>query len=466
VRWGDKVNADRDRALEFEEILGYHLEQAHRYLSELGPLDEAGMAVGLDAATRLTRAGRRAFARADFHAAVNLFERAAALAPTLHEARLSVLPELGEALFELGDFARARAIIDEAVDAAQRIGETRLAASARLRRMFVRLYGGEPGDWGSEALRAAEEAITVLQPLQAHDELAIAWRLTALVHGVAGRYAQANGATLHYMEHARRAGNKRLLARSGLGLANGLLPGPTPVPEGIAQCQRIIAEVQHDRHVQSIVTCIVAQLHAMNGEFDTARTLYRRGRAVLRELGKGIVAAQTGVDLARVELLAGDLELAEREARADAEYLSQTGESYFYSTLTAVLARVVRARGRDSEALALTAAAQQAAAADDVDAQIQWRSVRAPILARSGDLAAAEALVREALQLAEGAEVPLLLAEAHHDLAEVLAIAGRDAEARCEYVRAAEIWQAKGDRVSAQRARRSADAAPASGQLE
>ena len=42
VRWADKVNADRDRALEFEEILGYHLEQAHRYLRELGPLDEAG----------------------------------------------------------------------------------------------------------------------------------------------------------------------------------------------------------------------------------------------------------------------------------------------------------------------------------------------------------------------------------------------------------------------------------------
>ena len=46
VRWADKVNAERDRALEFEEILGYHLEQAYRYLGELGPLDEAGVAIG------------------------------------------------------------------------------------------------------------------------------------------------------------------------------------------------------------------------------------------------------------------------------------------------------------------------------------------------------------------------------------------------------------------------------------
>ena len=38
VRWADRVNADSERGLEYEEILGYHLEQAHRYLRELGPL--------------------------------------------------------------------------------------------------------------------------------------------------------------------------------------------------------------------------------------------------------------------------------------------------------------------------------------------------------------------------------------------------------------------------------------------
>ena len=34
MQWGDRVNGDR--AIEFEEISGYHLEQAHRYLIELG----------------------------------------------------------------------------------------------------------------------------------------------------------------------------------------------------------------------------------------------------------------------------------------------------------------------------------------------------------------------------------------------------------------------------------------------
>ena len=75
VRWQDRVNAESERGLEFEEVLGYHLEQAHRYLSELGPLDEQGVAIGMDAAGRLSRAGVRAFARGDMHAAANLYRR-------------------------------------------------------------------------------------------------------------------------------------------------------------------------------------------------------------------------------------------------------------------------------------------------------------------------------------------------------------------------------------------------------
>ena len=66
VAWADEVN--RDRGAEFEEILGYHLEQAWTYLSELGPLDDRGRAIGEDGARRLASAGRRAFARGDIPA--------------------------------------------------------------------------------------------------------------------------------------------------------------------------------------------------------------------------------------------------------------------------------------------------------------------------------------------------------------------------------------------------------------
>ena len=79
VAWADLAN--RDRMVEFEEILGYHLEQAWTYLSELGPLDERGREIGEEGARRLASAGRRAFGRGDIPGAASLLGRAAALLP-------------------------------------------------------------------------------------------------------------------------------------------------------------------------------------------------------------------------------------------------------------------------------------------------------------------------------------------------------------------------------------------------
>jgi tetratricopeptide (TPR) repeat protein len=452
VRWADRLNADRDRALEFEAILGYHLEQAHRYLRELGPLDEAGVAIGVDAAARLAAAGRRAFARSDMHAAVALLRRASVLLAADNPARWALLPELGEALLELGEFVEARAVLSEAGTAADKARDERLQMSALLIGMFVRLYSGEPGDWGAEALRAAEAAIPLFERAGAQNDLATAWRLIGFVHGVAGRYTQANAATVHYMAHARKAGNARLVARSGMGFAIGALSGPTPVPEAIVECERIVAECVSDRQVQSVIKCVLAQLRAMNGEFDEARRLYREGRAMLRELGQGVSAASTGIDLARVELLAGDLAGAEREIRADYEFLKAKGETYLLSSLEGMLSRIVRDLGRDDEALALTRSVEAAAAEDDVEAQVQWRAVRAPILARAGDLVGAEALVRAALEMARGSEAPVLQADTLSELAEVLKSAGRVAHARQAMGEAEALYFAKGDVVSAGRA--------------
>ncbi|HYL40457.1 MAG TPA: adenylate/guanylate cyclase domain-containing protein, partial [Candidatus Binatus sp.] len=46
VVWAERVNRERGRETEFEEILGYHLEQAYRYRTELGLLDDTARRVG------------------------------------------------------------------------------------------------------------------------------------------------------------------------------------------------------------------------------------------------------------------------------------------------------------------------------------------------------------------------------------------------------------------------------------
>jgi tetratricopeptide (TPR) repeat protein len=126
--------------------------------------------------------------------------------------------------------------------------------------------------------------------------------------------------------------------------------------------------------------------------------------------------------------------------------------------MAAMLARAVRDQGRDAEALELTQLAERSAAADDVDAQVLWRAVRAPILARSGALADAEALARTALDMARQTEVPGLHASAFQELASVLQLAGRHDEARRALDEAVRIHVAKGDVVSARLARALLDA--------
>ena len=55
VEWADRASSGRD--VEFEEIRGYHLEQAYRYLAELGPLDAHGIELGARATQRLALGG-------------------------------------------------------------------------------------------------------------------------------------------------------------------------------------------------------------------------------------------------------------------------------------------------------------------------------------------------------------------------------------------------------------------------
>ncbi len=312
--------------------------------------------------------------------------------------------------------------------------------------MRVRFFSAEPGDWGDATLRTAEETIPLFEAQDAHPELARAWRLIGLVHGIAARYGQSTDAVSHSMTHARLAKDDRLIARNAVGLASSALLGPTPVPQAIELCEQMIADGLSDRQAESKILCTLAQLRAMNGDFDQARSLYRRGRAMLRELGQGLNAAANGIDVLQVELLAGDLASAEREVMADLAFLERAGETFYLSTMAALLSRVVRDQGRDEDALVLSRKAEEATAADDVESLALWQSIRAPILARAGKIAEAESLARSAVELSQKSDAPQMQADSLSELAAVLMQAGRLDEARQAIEKAIAIYQAQGRR--------------------
>jgi predicted ATPase/class 3 adenylate cyclase len=460
VRWADQVHASHDRRREYEEILGYHLEQAFRYLKELGPLDDAGRAVGADAARRLSASGRRAAARGDMAAAANLYTRSVAVLEPGDPNRSSLLPELAEAQMGIGDFAAAKASLDAASVAAEAANDLRLIARARLIGLRARMLSGETEDWSAQTQRTCDELLPALERDGAHRELAMGWRLIAFSNAMGGQYSRASEALAQSMAHARQAGDQHLIVLNAELTAQLAPLGPMPVAEGIATCERLLGDLLRDRVTECYVTCALAQLKAMEGKVDIARELVRDSRRALRDLGQGVHAASTALDLARIELLRHDLAAAQAELQADYDYLSARGETYYLSTLAAMLAKVARERGHDDEALVLTRTAESLSAEDDVDSQVLWRMVRAPILARRGDAATAEALAREAVELSTRTEATVMQAEAYGELATVLALGGRPADARAAADEALARFEAKGHRVGAARSRDWAAALP------
>ncbi len=451
VAWADSVNADR--AVEYEEILAYHLEQAHRYLSELGPPDAHGTALARRAAERLASAGHRAFDRGDMPAAANLLQRAAVLLPTSSDERLQLLPDIGEALAETGQFAEAIEVLEEAERLAAETGNETAGAAAKLAHLDVQSHASDPADWERTATEATAAAIRTFELTGNHGGLAQAWRLLAYVHGTACRYAEAADAARRAEEHARRAGDERQRSRAAVQYAIAAVYGPMPAGEAFVRCQRIVEEAIDDRRSEGLAMSLLARLCAMRGDFEHARSLYRSARATLEDLGRSVVAASTSLDSCGVEMLAGDPAAAERELSRDYAALSEMGETYLLSTVAAELARAVEAQGRLEEAARLTGEAEVLAADDDLTSQALWRSVRARVLAASGDHEHAIALAREAVSILQPTDAAVVQADALVDLAEVLRAGGEAREAESSLWAALELNERKGNVVAAGRVR-------------
>ncbi|OFW72477.1 MAG: hypothetical protein A2Y55_10035, partial [Actinobacteria bacterium RBG_16_68_12] len=460
VDWADRVNRERGREIEYEEILGYHLEQAHRYLSELGPLDDRGRELGLSAGTRLSSAGRRAFGRGDMPAAASLLQRSATLFPEDDRRRLELLPSLAEALMEIGEFVQAEQFVDQAVLRAREKEETRLWADAVVTRLHVRHHVVEDlHRWSEDVVRELEHVIPELERISAHAELAKAWRLLGYVHGSVLRWREQVDAVQQAIEHARLAGDARLEARLVAEYANGLREGPTPVSEAISECDEALERGLADRQAEAFVLCSLARLHAMRGDFAQARELIARAGRMRDELGANVIVPLTSLQSSRVETLEGDLEAAERDLRRDYEKLSAIGDKYLLPLVAALLVRAVCDQDRYWELQDLLTSAEGIADQDDVETNAILGCVRGRLLASEGDLVAAEQVVRETVDMLRGIEAPDLRGDCLVTLAGILAQASRPGEARAAFEEALELYERKGNLVSAERARALAELA-------
>jgi class 3 adenylate cyclase/tetratricopeptide (TPR) repeat protein len=437
------------RGDEFEEIVGYHLEQAYRWVVELGPPDERALGLAERAAERLTSSARRARARGDGPAAANLFERAAALLPADDLRRLELLPLLGRALREAGRMERAESALSEAVERARAAGEEVLAADASLALVDLRLHS--TAATRQEALAEVETATRIFRRHGDDAGLARALALGGQLRFWGGEMAAALDDLERAALHARAAGDRHQEAECLQYVLAVVYWGPTPVEEALGLVADVESRVQGNRRLDVAVLNGRARLEAMEGRFDAARAVI--ARAAARAEGGREVERYSHVSTAAgmIELLAGDAVAAERELRPACERLEEMGELGYLSSAVPLLLEALYRQGRDEEALLLSERWRPdlLTVPEDVDAQVGWRSVRAKLLARRGDLAEAEALAREATDQARRTEDIELRARALTDLAEVLRLAGRSHDARAAFEEAFHLHQRKGNVTAA-----------------
>jgi DNA-binding SARP family transcriptional activator len=427
------------------EILGYHLEQSFRYLSELRPAEAQASPLPHRAAAHLEAAGRAAHDHGDALAAMNLLIRAAALLPGDDAALAGLYTSLGTAMTEAGQLEKAVATLDDAQRIAAVHSDQGQPAHAQVQALFLELKLA-PNTAAAQITRSIPELRAEFA--RSHDEVGLGQtlQLEAAVYWNHGQFAAAEAAWQRAAEHARRANDRRQLTEILGWLASAALWGPAPAVEGLRRCQGYLEEVGSHPRGQAVILKHMAGLFAMQDQFETAHAALGRAKSYLDTLGP-TTAAAVNQTAAFIAMLAGDPASAEMHLRLDYELLSEMGDKAFLGTTAALLASAIVAQGehRHDEASKLIAVSEEASPGEDLVNEIIGRGVSARILAQRGRHAQAIRLASAAVTLAAQTDMLNQHAGALLDLAHVLTVSGRIADVSAMATEALNLYQSKGN---------------------
>jgi class 3 adenylate cyclase/tetratricopeptide (TPR) repeat protein len=431
---------------EHEEIVGFHMEQAVRYRTELG-LDR-DPALAERAAEYLAAAGRRASTRLDLPASSNLLGRAAALLPHNDPDRMRLKADEGVALSRLGESRRAEGIFDEVIEAARRSGNVVIEARARIDRLWAR-RDTEPARWLEEMRAEVEPLIPVLEDHR--DDLGLTKGLQLLASGwqFEGRMGESESLLETALVFARRAGDPLEEAEIVAEFLFALPFGPTPVEDALRRAEEIASQVQADLRFDGWVLGVRSELEAMRGRFEEARRLATSEEEIHRELRWGIFSA--AYHRWFIETLAGRPGAAEDAIRQRLDGL-HSDEVMSRWGVDALLASSLCEQGRFLEAREL-ADRWATTDGDDRHARIIWLGVRARTAAHVGDLDEAQRHAREGVEIAAVTDELNTRANSLMNLAWVQREANDTAGARTSFTDAVQLYERKGNVAAAARAR-------------
>jgi class 3 adenylate cyclase/tetratricopeptide (TPR) repeat protein len=426
-----------DRLTEVEELVGYHLEQAFRYRTELAPVDERARELARRAALRLIAAGGRALERSDIAATVNLYGRAAALLEPADPDRLAILPDLARVLKSAGRFDDANAYFTEALERSEAAGDERALARARIGRyLFV-----ESDLASSDLRRIADECQAIFERHGDDRGLALTWRLRGGAAWEDGSVAGEQAALARALAHARRAGSNWEETAIVLDLSIDFYWGPTPVQDVIRLCNDLLASAPDNRGIEMPVAHALAHMHAHLGDFALARSLAARCIEIAAESGNWNMANTLKEVAADVETLAGNHETAEKMLSAASGSFVARGKRH--ATLDAFHALSQVACRQPVDIAGLVAMADE----ERRETRALLQSAIAGAQLNASALAEAEQNARGAVDFFSATDQITFHANAELILGDVLRAAGRRDEADAAFRSALDLYGQKGSIV-------------------
>jgi class 3 adenylate cyclase/predicted negative regulator of RcsB-dependent stress response len=452
--WLERVA--RERAAEYGEILGYHLEQSYRYRAELGPIDGETRALGQRAANRLAAAGRRAHARGDARAASSLFARAAELTSSPLEQAEHALRH-GAAAREAGAFATAGQVLTGVRAAAVAAGWRGLEAGAEVELAMLSLTT-HPLEPASRLRQIGDRALATFEALEDDRGTAVALVLLARERWLALHCADQEHLLDRALAPAERSGDQRLVAAVLIGLAQSAVFGPRPAGDAESRCENLLERAAAIGPMAAAsISMMLAVLEASLGNSSRARALGSESKAVMNEVATGPAVAGAAQYAGLASLIAGDPGHAEQELRSAGELLEELGERAVASSVAALHARALVELERYEEAERVAVLGLSWANAGDVVSQAYARGALARSLAARGLMDEALQNAHQAVELSSGSDFLNQRGDALLDLALVQEAADDRPAARSSAAEALVFYRAKGNVVSEERAARLLD---------
>jgi tetratricopeptide (TPR) repeat protein len=349
------------------------------------------------------------------------------------------------ALFDLGRTMEAEAVLGEGIASARALGDEAMEWRLRVEQLDIRFWLGPETE--SEHSRDARRAVEVFERLEDTRGLARGYRFLGDALHFERRYEEAVLAFEEGRRLALASGDEREASQRP---SFGVVMGPMPV----RSCLEIVeSSMRSAPRPNPDGMGHLALLYAMDARPEEARDMADRAVTRARELGEWR-AAPVEMYASLAYLILDDPESAEAVVRPAVEALMAMGERNLLPSAAALLGEA-RFRLEDlDEAMAMSLRSEGSSAAGDQIAEMEWRQLRAKVLAARGAHEEAESLAREATGIAlEGfRDAALVAGNAFLDLSFVLETAGRLPEAADAADEALVRYESKGDRTSASRA--------------